>query len=248
MQIDSTPLDVLVRLDDSTPGKVELTAMIDVATRMVPAAMLRPTTKSVDASVLLARTVTPEVMRPGWIDALRMSRSVLPHRRLLNIDERLEHAAARPVIVPEMIVCDHGKAFISRNFLASCRFLQIDVQPAHKGSPFEKEHIEKTLNSVGTLFTQFLSGFTGRHTDRRGRHLDKQPLWSLLELQELLDEWIVAHWQNRQHDGLRDPSHPGRSFTPNEKYAALVEACRPSGGWSTTTGSRSSAAPTTALS
>ena len=225
MQIDSTPLDVLVRLDDAVAGKVELTGMVDVATRTVTAAVLRPTTKAVDASVLLARTVTPELMRPGWVDALRMSRSVLPHRRLLSLDQRLEHSAARPVIVPEMIVCDHGKAFMSRNFLASCRFLQIDLQPAHKGSPFEKGHIEKTLASVGTLFAQFLPGYTGNTTDHRGRHLDKQPLWSLLELQELLDEWIVAQWQNRPHDGLRDPATPGRSFTPNEKYAALVEAC-----------------------
>jgi putative transposase len=31
-------------------------------------------------------------------------------------------------------------------------------------------------------------------------------------------------WQNRPHDGLRDPSAPGRAFTPNEKYAALVQA------------------------
>jgi len=46
----------------------------------------------------------------------------------------------------------------------------------------------------------------------------------MLELQELLDEWIVAVWQNRPHDGLRDPAAPGRMFTPNEKYAALVEA------------------------
>ncbi|MFF7889386.1 Mu transposase C-terminal domain-containing protein [Streptomyces sp. NPDC020794] len=225
MQIDSTPLDVLVRLDDGIAATVELTGMVDVATRTVTAAVLRPTTKAVDASVLLARTVTPELMRPGWVDALRMSRSVLPHRRLLSLDERFEHAAARPVIVPEMIVCDHGKAFMSRNFLASCRFLQIDLQPAHKGSPFEKGTIEKTLASVGTLFTQFLPGFTGNTTEQRGRHLDKQPLWSLLELQELLDEWIVAQWQNRPHDGLRDPATPGRSFTPNEKYAALVEAC-----------------------
>ena len=46
----------------------------------------------------------------------------------------------------------------------------------------------------------------------------------MLELQELLDEWLIAAWQNRQHDELRDPAHPGRAFTPNEKYAALVEA------------------------
>ena len=43
------------------------------------------------------------------------------------------------------------------------------------------------------------------------------------ELQDLLDEWLIAFWQNRPHDGLRDPVHPGRAFTPNEKYAALVE-------------------------
>ncbi|MFE5732074.1 Mu transposase C-terminal domain-containing protein [Streptomyces sp. NPDC056528] len=225
MQIDSTPLDVMVRLDDGVVGKVELTGMIDVASRTLTAAVLRPTTKSVDASVLLARTVTPELMRPGWIDALKMSRSVLPHRRLLTIDERLEHAAAKPVIVPEMIVCDHGKVFVSHNFRASCRFLEIDFQPTHKGSPFEKGHIEKMLGSVATMFAQFLPGYTGRNTDHRGRHPEEENLWSLPELQELLDEWIVAHWQNRPHEGLRDPDHPGRLFTPNQKYAALVEAC-----------------------
>ena len=36
MEIDSTPLDVLVLLDDGVPGRVELTGMIDVATRTVP--------------------------------------------------------------------------------------------------------------------------------------------------------------------------------------------------------------------
>ncbi len=83
MQIDSTPLDVLVRLDDGVVCRVDLTGIIDVATRTVvrvvrhpaaqvvrgqtvTAAVLRPTTRSVDASVLLARTVTPEPMRPGW--------------------------------------------------------------------------------------------------------------------------------------------------------------------------------------
>jgi hypothetical protein len=65
MEIDSTPLDVLVLLDDGVPGRVELTGMIDVATRTVPAAVLRPSTRSVDASVLLARALTPEPMRPG---------------------------------------------------------------------------------------------------------------------------------------------------------------------------------------
>lgn len=224
VQIDSTPLDVLVRLDDGIAEKVELTAMVDIATRTVTAAVLRPTTKAADASVLLARSITPEPMRPGWSEALSMARSVLPHQRLLALDERLDHAAARPVILPETIVCDHGKVFISQNFRASCRFLGINLQPAHKATPTDKGTIERTLGSVATLFAQFTAGYTGSTTDRRGRQLELGPLWSLPELQDLLDEWIVAVWQNRPHDGLRDPDAPKRAFTPNEKYAALIES------------------------
>jgi hypothetical protein len=224
VQIDSTPLDVLVLLDDGVPGRVELTAMIDVATRVVPAAVLRPTTKDVDASVLLARAMTPEPVRPGWPEALKMAHSVLPYERLLDIDSRLEQAAARPVIVPSTIVIDHGAAFISAGFRSACRHMGISVQPAHLGSGSEKGHIERFLGSVASLFCQFASGYAGRSPDRRGRHVEDQPLWSVAELQELLDEWLVAFWLNRRNDGLRDPEHPGRAFTPNEKYAALIEA------------------------
>ena len=150
MEIDSTPLDVMVRLDDGVEGRVELTGMVDVATRTVTAAVLRPTTKAVDASVLLARTVTPEPMRPGWARALAMSASALPHRRLSDIDARLEHAAARPVIIPETIVVDHGKVFMSRNFRASCAYLGISLQPARKATGTDKPHIE-TNPGVGGL-------------------------------------------------------------------------------------------------
>jgi hypothetical protein len=224
MQIDSTPLDVLVLLHNGVPGRVELTGMVDLATRSITAAVLRPTTKSVDASLLLARTVTPEPMRPGWAQALAMSRSVLPHRRLLELDARLEHAAARPIIVPETIVCDRGNVFISHNFRAACASLGINFQPAHPHTPTDKPHIERTLESVNTLFCQFVSGYLGRSAEHRGRRVDDEPLWSLLELQELLDEWILAAWQHRPHDGLRDPVTPGRAYTPNERYAALVES------------------------
>lgn len=224
MQIDSTPLDVLVRLDEGMPGRVELCGLVDVATRTIAAMVVRPTTKSVDASLLLARALTPEPMRPGWVDALKMSRSVLPHRRLLSLDERLEHAAARPVIIPETIVCDRGKAFISENFRAACRTLEINFQPCHPRSPAEKPHIERTLESVATLFCQFLPGYVGRTAEHRGRRVEDEPLWSMLEIQEFLDEWLVAKWQNRRHDGLRDPGSPGRTFTPNEKYASLIES------------------------
>ncbi len=223
MQIDSTPLDVLVRLDNGVPDRVDLTGIIDVATRTVTAAVLRPATKLVDASVLLARTVTPEPMRPGWPQAMRMAASALPFRRLLSIDERLEHAAARPVIIPQVIVVDHGKVFVSESFKASCAFFGISFQPARKATGTDKAHIERMLGSVATMFAQYVSGYTGRSPEYRGRGVEKNAVWSLPELQDLLDQWLIAEWQNRPHDGLRDPLHPGRAFSPNEKYAALIE-------------------------
>jgi hypothetical protein len=223
MEIDSTPLDVMVLLDDGVVGRVDLTGIIDVATRTVSAAVLRPTTRSVDASVLLARALTPEPMRPGWAQALTMASSVLPWARLCSIDERLAHAAAKPVIVPSTIVCDHGSVYVSRNFRASCRHLGINFQPARKATGSDKPHIERLFGSVASLFTQFVSGYTGSNPDRRGRMVEGKPLWSMLELQDLLDEWLIAFWQNRPHDGLRDPVHPGQAFSPNQMYAALVE-------------------------
>ncbi len=223
MQIDSTPIDVRVVLDNGMIDRAELTWLIDYATRTIPAAVLRPSTKAVDAALLLARALTPEPMRPGWADALRMSRSVLPHQRLTEIDQRLEDAAARPVIVPETIVCDHGMVYMSQAFRSACRALGISFQPSHKGSPWEKGAVERSLGSVATLFAQHAAGYVGSSVERRGKNAGQGAVWSIIELQDLLDEWIVAVWQNRPHDGLRHPLAPGKALTPNEQYAALVE-------------------------
>jgi hypothetical protein len=223
MEIDSTPLDVLVVHDDGTVDTVELTGIVDIATRTLSAAVLRPSTKAVDAALLLARAMTPEPMRPGWADALRMSRSVLPHASLTALDERLAQAAAIPVITPETIVCDRGKAYISDTFRSACQSLGISFQPAHPDTPTDKPHIETTLGSVATMFVSYLPGHKGRSTEHRGTDPAQQAAWSMHQLQELLQEWIVI-WQNRPHDGLRDPLMPGKALSPNEKYAALVAA------------------------
>jgi hypothetical protein len=134
VQIDTTPLDVMAVLDNGVTGRPELTITVDVATRIC-AAVLRPEgTKAVDAAVLLARMLVPEPMRPGWDPALSMARSALPHGRLAAMDERLAHAAAKPVIMPETIVIDHGKVFVSETFMSACRTLGISpIHPDRQG-------------------------------------------------------------------------------------------------------------------
>ncbi|KXP01296.1 Mu transposase C-terminal domain-containing protein [Tsukamurella pseudospumae] len=221
-QIDSTPLDVAVILADGVIGRVELTALVDVATRTIGAAVLRPTTKAADAALLLARAMTPEPMRPGWSEAVRMTHSALPYHHLVEIDERLRDAAARPVIVPETIVFDHGKVFVSDTFRSACRTLGISLQPAHQDTPTDKPIVERTIQSIGTLFAQHVVGYLGSSVERRGRTAEQDAAFTVLELQNLLDEWIVTGWQNRRHDGLRNPLVAGEVLTPNEKYAALL--------------------------
>jgi putative transposase len=176
----------------------------------------------VDAALLLARCMTPELMRPGWAQAASMAASALPYRSMKSIDDRLAGAVAKPVIVPETIVCDHGKAYLSNTFKSACRSQGISLQPAHPDTPTDKPVIERTLQSIGTLFAQYVTGYLGSSVERRGKNAEHQAVFSLLEIQDLLDEWIVTGWQNRPHDGLRDPFTPSRVLTPNEKYAALL--------------------------
>ncbi|NDU75479.1 DDE-type integrase/transposase/recombinase [Actinomadura sp. DSM 109109] len=226
VQVDSTPLDVMVLLDSGVPVRADLTIAVDVATRTICAAVLRPEgTKAVDASLLLAKMLVPEPMRPGWSQSLAMSRSLLPHASLMDVDARMEAAAAKPVIVPDGVVIDGGKVFVSDTFMRACNRLGISVQRARPNTPTDKAVVEATFPSINSQFTQYLAAHTGSNTDRRGHRVEEQAAWTVPELQALLDEWLIAGWQHRPHDALRDPFFPRRMMSPNEKYSALVAAC-----------------------
>ena len=62
--------------------RVELTWMIDIATAHHPGGGAAADDQGGGRGAAAGQAMTPEPMRPGWPDALRMSRSVLPHRRL----------------------------------------------------------------------------------------------------------------------------------------------------------------------
>lgn len=226
VMMDSTLLDVLVVGEDGKTGRCELTVAVDVATRSITAAVLRPRgTKSVDAAILLAQSVVPEPMRPGWSEALSMRSSVIPYERLVGIDTRIERAAARPVIWPSTVVVDQGAVFVSKAFLAACEHLGISVQPCPPASGHAKGHVERVFGSINTLFAQHVAGYTGRHVGMRGRRVEDEACWTLAQLQELLEEWIVVGWQERRHSELRHPLLPKLALSPNEMWAALIGLC-----------------------
>ncbi|MFD7262200.1 Mu transposase C-terminal domain-containing protein [Streptomyces sp. NPDC059874] len=223
VQIDTTRLDVLAVFDDGTIGRPELTIAVDVATRAILAAVLCPSsTQAVDAALLLADMAVPHPARPSWPDALRFAHSSLfPHERLLTLDERLEAAAARPAVVPETIVTDRGNVYLSKAFTAACETLGISVQTSPPYAPTAKGIVERTFGTINDLYCQHLPGYTGPDVTRRGPEAEAEARYTVPQLQDLLDEWLV-HWHHRPHEGLRHPALPKAALTPNQMWAALI--------------------------
>ena len=225
VMLDTTRLDVLAVYDNGATGRPELTIALDAASRSILAAVLRPGgTKSVDAALLLAEMATPHPMRPGWPQTLSLSRAPVPYQRLLDADARLRDAAARPAVVPETVVVDRGRVFLSEAFLAACESLGVSVQPAPPRQPTAKGPVERTFGSINTLLCQHIAGHTGSNTTRRGANAEAEACWTLPQLQELLDEWITL-WQSRPHEGLRHPMMPATALSPNEMWGALLSTC-----------------------
>ncbi|MGY4782762.1 hypothetical protein ACVH9Z_22880 [Rhodococcus opacus] len=59
-------------------------------------------------------------------------------------------AAAKPVIVPDTVVIDHGKVFLSEVFLRAADTLGISVQPAHQQTATD---LLAAIASYGNLWT-----------------------------------------------------------------------------------------------
>ncbi|MEU6236222.1 hypothetical protein [Kitasatospora sp. NPDC047058] len=199
VMLDTTRLDILAVFDNGTTGRPELTIALDVASRSVLAAVLRPAgTKAVDAALLLAEMATPHPARPTWPQVLQMSRAPVPYDLLVDADTRLRDMAARPVAVPETVVVDRGRVFVSEAFLAAAETLGISVQPAPPRQPAAKGPVERTFGSINSLFCQHVAGHTGSDPTRRGPRAETEALWSVAQLQDLLDEWIATEFTDRE--------------------------------------------------
>src|SRR6266404_5980606 len=60
-----------------------------------------------------------------------------------------------------------------------------------------KGTVETSFGAVGSLFAQYVAGYAGNSVENRGKDAETGAVWSMVELQELLDEWIVAGFTDR---------------------------------------------------
>jgi hypothetical protein len=179
-------------------------------------------TRAVDTALLLLDAVTPEPMRPGWQASIQYSMLRLPVNRLASLDERLELAAARPVIWPEEILVDHAKVNLSDALRSTCNAYGISLGLARKGNPVDKAHIERVFGTVREQFSKHVAGYKGPNVAARGRGVEKTARWTLEALEEFFDEYVVRIYQRRIHSGLVIPGFPELELSPNEAYAQAV--------------------------
>ncbi|MEV6227444.1 Mu transposase C-terminal domain-containing protein [Saccharopolyspora shandongensis] len=217
-------LDVRAILPGGKVGSVDVVAALDVATRSIPAAVLRPRgAKAVDAAVLLAQCATPLPARPGWPQALRLSHALAHGQDLTAVDARLAAAAACPVIMPATVVVDHDKIYAeSAAFRSAAAELSINVEWARPFTPTDKAVLERAFGTVRTQFSQFLAGFTGGRVAMRGDDVDSHARWTLEQLQDVFEEWVVTIYQRRAHAGLRSVFGGDVDLSPNDVYDLAV--------------------------
>jgi hypothetical protein len=83
--------------------------------------------------------------------------------------------------------------------------------------------VERTFGTVKSKFSQHVNSYTGRDPVRVRRTVDGERLWTLAELDALLQQWIALQWQNTPHPELADPYDAYMpDLTPNQMYAACV--------------------------
>ncbi|GAA2933925.1 DDE-type integrase/transposase/recombinase [Microbacterium luteolum] len=220
VQIDTTPLDLQVRLDDGKLARAELTIMLDVATRSIISAVvcLDGTTTEMLALVL-ARALVPYGLRPpGTHETRELVASAWAAAGRIPEEELDDFRRRQPYIRPSTITTDNGKIFVSKAFREACERLEISIINSAVYTPTDKSHVERTFKTIAAQFAQHFRTYTGRNVEHRGREVVAEFAPTLVQLQELLDDWISIWWQNRPHSGLRDPIRPARKLTPNEMF------------------------------
>ena len=225
VQLDSTPMDIMIKVPGGKPQRPTLTIMIDVATHSILAYSFRlVATKAIDHVGLIAQALTPIQNQPDRTLFRDMVMQQNPGCILLPPEDLARLARHRPFVYPRTLVIDNGKDFKSNATLRAAETFRMRVIFSPPRTPTTKSSVERMFKSIFTMFTQYLPGFTGRGVEYRGADIDKRTdLLDIYALQELFHDWVLNVWQNRPHGTMRDPLHPSVTFSPNQMAAAAAE-------------------------
>ncbi|MEZ0053767.1 transposase InsO family protein [Mycobacterium sp. MAA66] len=216
--MDTTRLDVFA-LDPITLRwvQVELTIVMDWYTRCIIGIRLTPvSTKSVDAATVLYECFRPHLAPRHWPAKAAWPEHGIPRSLLIDVDS--SGAASRgktgPTIVPETVVIDHGKIYISQHMTSVCERLGISIQPARLRTGRDKGPIERFFRTIREDLLQALPGYKGPDVHSRGTRPEDDAHFYIDELEAIIREWVAVVYHRRPHDGLLDPHLAGLEMSP----------------------------------
>ncbi len=236
MLMDTTRLDVFA-MDPLTLRWVqaEITVSMDWYDRCITGLRVTPvSTKAIDASGTLFQAYRPPTAPADWPAHAVWPEHGIPHAALLDpaaIDGPIRHAAG-PAIVPETLVIDHGKIYVSEHLTSVCQRLGISIQPARLRTGRDKGPVERFFRTLREDLPQMLPGYKGPDLHSRGLNPEKEAFFYLDELEAIIREWVACVYHHRPHRSLVDPGVPGLRMSPAQMFehgiarAGYIEAPR----------------------
>lgn len=234
--MDTTRLDVFA-LDPITLRWVqaELTIGMDWYTRCVTGIRLTPvSTKSVDAASVLYQAYRPRPAGKDWPAHAVWPEHGVPRSVLIDVDaiEGPLTGAGGPAIVPDTIVIDHGKIYVSEHLTSVCQRMGISIQPARLRTGRDKGPVERFFRTIREDLLQVLPGYKGPDVHSRGLDPESEAFFYLDELEAIIREWVAVVYHDRPHESLVDPHVPGLRMSPAQMFehgiarAGYIEAPR----------------------
>lgn len=218
--MDSTRLDVFA-FDPFTLRWVqaELTVAMDWYTRCIAGIRITPvSTKAVDVSAVLFQSFRPRPAGPDWPRHAVWPEHGIPRTVLVDVDGAEGPGLASPPLVPETLVVDHGKVYVSEHLTSVCRRMGISIQPARLRTGRDKGPVERYFRTLREGLLQVLPGYKGPDIHSRGESPEDDAFFFLDELEAIVREWTAVVYHCRPHAGLVDPGVPGLQMSPAKMF------------------------------
>ncbi|MGW1929273.1 Mu transposase C-terminal domain-containing protein [Streptomyces sp. NPDC001919] len=232
--MDSTRLDVFA-FDPFTLRWVqaELSVGMDWYTRCITGIRVTPvSTKAVDVSAVLYQAFRPRLAGRDWPRHAVWPEHGIPRSVLVDVDAVDGPGLAGPAMVPETLVVDHGKVYVSEHLTSVCRRMGISIQPARLRTGRDKGPVERFFRTLREDLLQALPGYKGPDIHGRGERPEAEAVFYLDELEVIIREWVAVVYHHRPHSGLVDPGVPGLRMSPAAMFehgvarAGYIEAPR----------------------
>lgn len=221
--LDTTRLDVFGV--DAISGQwmnSELTIAMDLYPRAIVGLRLTPTARSLDVAGVLLEAMQPIELPDQWGPAASSPFVGIPDTLLVR-EDHIDVARFRRAMIPDAIVVDHGKPYVSEHVMSACARLGISVQPARVYMPTDKAAVERFFRTIKRLLAQ-LPGFKGEDLSARGESPEDDAVYTIPQLEEIIRKWIATDYHLRPHSALTDPLLPGVRMSPKQRYEQGIAA------------------------